>query len=307
MHGLDYSYSRPGESAIKAAGYGFVCRYLSHTPGKNISSKEVADIKNSGLKLVLVWESTGQRPLDGFSAGQQDARDGQKLASSCGCGEIPAIYFAVDFDASTADQVKINEYLRGCADILGLSRVGVYGGCRVVQRAFDANRITWGWQTYAWSSGKWEPRAQLRQIKNSQTLNGASVDINESITDNFGQWPVTTMDNSIDTVVANKVNEFQRENEATAYQIFAIPSENFFTNILKDKWENVRKIPADWPIDPKDWAGQREYLRNDLTAAQDRIKDLEAQIVNIPVPAPVDPDLGVIKAFVKLISKWFKE
>jgi len=32
-----------------------------------------------------------------------------------------------------------------------------------MQRLFDDGKIAYGWQTYAWSYGNWDGRAQLRQ------------------------------------------------------------------------------------------------------------------------------------------------
>ncbi len=36
----------------------------------------------------------------------------------------------------------------------------------MIKRLFDGGKITWGWQTYAWSGGNWDSRAQVRQVQN---------------------------------------------------------------------------------------------------------------------------------------------
>ena len=54
------------------------------------------------------------------------------------------------------------------------TRTGAYGGYYVIKRAFDAGKITWGWQTYAWSGGQWDARAQFRQTSNGITAAGDS-------------------------------------------------------------------------------------------------------------------------------------
>jgi hypothetical protein len=41
--------------------------------------------------------------------------------------------------------------------VIGRARVGLYAGYYVIKRAFDAKKITWGWQTHAWSGGHWDP------------------------------------------------------------------------------------------------------------------------------------------------------
>ena len=51
--------------------------------------------------------------------------------------------------------------------------------------------IKWGWQTYAWSGGNWDKRAQLQQYSNDRTVGGVSVDYDRSTVDFFGQWTKT--------------------------------------------------------------------------------------------------------------------
>ena len=71
------------------------------------------------------------------------------------------IYFSIDFDAQPGQQAAINAYFDGVASVLGRDRTGAYGGYGVIQRLFDDGKITWGWQTYAWSYGSWDARAHL--------------------------------------------------------------------------------------------------------------------------------------------------
>jgi hypothetical protein len=100
------------------------------------------------------------------------------------------IYFApCDYDAPEADQGKINAYLDGAAGIIGRARLGFYGGYWPLKRAFDAGKMTYGWQTYAWSGGNVDPRAQLYQYRNGQRLGPAEVDFDDARAADFGQWP----------------------------------------------------------------------------------------------------------------------
>ena len=70
--------------------------------------------------------------------------------------------------------------------MLGRSRTGAYGGYWVIKRLFDAHKIAWGWQTYAWSGGNWDSRAQLRQIQNG--IDNGNEDKDEAVAADFGQW-----------------------------------------------------------------------------------------------------------------------
>lgn len=333
--GLDYSFARPSPDSVKSGGYDFICRYLSAVPGKNISADEANHAFSAGLSIALVWESTANRSLDGFTAGSEDAQNALQLAQVSNCGNIPAIYFAVDFDASEADQVKIDDYLKGAASVLGLPRVGVYGSYWVVKRCFDNGTVSWGWQTYAWSGKNWDNRAHLRQIQNGVKFNGMDVDIDEALDANYGQ--ISSVNNDQDmqnmqVVIDNKQNEFRRDGEDTVRQIFEIPSQAFFNDVLHDEPGNIRIVPSDWPLDPAQWANEREKLRpeldstksqlaqavvtmkdatNHIIAANARITELESQI-NIqpaptpaPVPVPVPfPNLEeLLKAIWNLITK----
>ncbi len=288
--GLDYSFARPSPESIKSGGYDFICRYLSPQPNKNISAQETAAALAAGLSIVLVWESTATRALDGFAAGAQDAHDALQVAQDANCGNIPAIYFAVDFDATEADQLKIDDYLHGAASILGLPRTGVYGGYHIIKRCFDNSSASWGWQTYAWSGGNWDSRAHLRQVQNGVSFNGMDVDIDEAIDATFGQLSPNDHDmENIQIIKDNKQNEFRRDGEDTVRQIFNIPSERFFTDVLGDSFDNVRLVPSDWPLDPALWASEREKLRPQLDAANARILTLQAELVSITAPKPT-PD-----------------
>lgn len=189
--GVDYAWSRPTILAMKAAGVEFVCRYLSHdTTGKNITIAEARALRDAGMSLVLVWETTASRALAGERAGRDDALSAVFMARALGFPEDRPLFFAVDFDATAEQQPQISAYFAGVASVIGRSRVGMYGGHGPVSRAFDAGVIAYGWQTYAWSAGRWDKRAGLQQYANGERIGGQEVDFNRSTTNDYGQWPV---------------------------------------------------------------------------------------------------------------------
>ncbi|NKZ04427.1 glycoside hydrolase domain-containing protein [Actinomadura latina] len=191
VFGVDYAWGRPGAAALKRARVKFACRYLSHdTTGKNLTRAEADDLSDAGIWLVVVWESTPQRPLAGRSAGAADARAAAAQAAACGMPDDRPVYFAADWDATASQQDEINAYLDGAAGVLGRDRVGLYGGYGPVHRAFEAGKITYGWQTYAWSGGRWDARAQLQQYSNDHTINGVGVDYDRAVKSDYGQWRV---------------------------------------------------------------------------------------------------------------------
>jgi hypothetical protein len=185
--GVDYAWSHPGGAALKAAGKQFVCRYLSPDSSKNIARIEADDLAAHGIWSVVVWESTAARAKAGKAAGVADAKTAAIQAAAAGMPGSRPIYFAVDFDATEADQAYINAYLDGAASVIGRGRVGIYGGYYPVKRALDGGHASWAWQTIAWSGGQWDPRAVIRQGA-QMTINGVSCDLNTATAADYGQW-----------------------------------------------------------------------------------------------------------------------
>lgn len=191
VFGVDHAWGRPGAAALKAAGVKFVCRYLSHdTSGKNLTHGEAQQLSDAGLWLVVVWETSASRALSGRAGGVADAKDAASQAKACGMPSDRPIYFAVDWDASSSQQSTINAYLDGAASVLGKGRVGLYAGYGPIARAFDAGKIAFGWQTYAWSGGRWDSRAQLQQYSNDHYINGVDLDYDRAVATDYGQWQV---------------------------------------------------------------------------------------------------------------------
>jgi hypothetical protein len=185
--GVDYSWYRPSPSSLKSDGYAFVCRYLSHdTTGKNLSKSEADALIAAGLNVVDNWEDSATDALSGYDLGVSDAKDAQAQASADGAPSTRPIYFSVDFDATPGEETAINAYFDGVASVIGVDRTGAYGGYYVIQRLFDAGKIKWGWQTYAWSGGQWDSRAQLRQVQNG--IAGGEMDEDQSEAADYGQW-----------------------------------------------------------------------------------------------------------------------
>ncbi|MBT2213459.1 DUF1906 domain-containing protein [Actinomadura sp. NEAU-AAG7] len=188
--GIDHAWGRPGVPALRAAGAKFVCRYLSHDASKNLTRGEAASLSAAGIAVVVVWETTANRALSGRSGGVADAREADRQAAACGMPDGRPIYFAVDWDASAAQQGTIHAYLDGAASVLGRDRVGMYAGYGPISRAFNADKVAYGWQTYAWSGGRWDKRAQLQQYSNDYRINGVGCDYNRSVVADYGQWRI---------------------------------------------------------------------------------------------------------------------
>ncbi len=186
--GIDYAWGRPSVSALKSAGVEFVCRYLSGGGSKDLSRAEADVLSAAGISIIVVFETTAAEAESGHGAGQADARAALAEADACGMPAGRPIYFAVDED--TVVGPHISGYFQGVNSVLGVARTGCYGDETVLQALFNQGLISWGWQTYAWSGGVWEPRAHLEQYSNDHTLDGVGVDYNRSVKTDFGQWRV---------------------------------------------------------------------------------------------------------------------
>ncbi len=193
--GLDYTSGPPIADMI-AAKVSFVCRYTGyfsgydinqpHLPqGKVLTPGEAKALLAVGISPVSNWEWYETRPLEGVNAGKWDADKAHKIHLACGGPASRPIYFSIDRGVA-GEQVA--NYFHGVADVLGLARTGAYGSFRVLKYLFDNHLIAWGWQTYAWSYGQWESRAHIKQYHNGAVMAGHSVDYNESIKSDFGQW-----------------------------------------------------------------------------------------------------------------------
>ncbi|GIG67870.1 glycoside hydrolase domain-containing protein [Phytomonospora endophytica] len=98
------------------------------------------------------------------------------------------IYFSVDFDASSGQRAVIDSYIDDVASAIGRARTGAYGGYGVIARLLDAGKVAWAWQTYDWPDGNRDSRAELRQVRNGITVDGADCDRNEAHAADFGRW-----------------------------------------------------------------------------------------------------------------------
>lgn len=187
--GLDWAWGTISPKALRTVGASFACRYLSHDPTKDLSPGEARRLLKAGIHIVTVWESTGNRALEGHPAGVEDARAALAQLRNCFPSRawVGAVYFAIDFDATGFD---VGGYFTGARSVLqpaGVA-VGAYGGIRPLRHLLDQSLITHAWQTYAWSAGEWEPRAQLLQISNGHTVAGVSCDFDRAVKPDFGYW-----------------------------------------------------------------------------------------------------------------------
>lgn len=140
-------------AAFVKDGYSFVARYLVPSGYKALTKSEADRISQAGLEIVSVFETTANRALGGRSAGLADGATAVQVAHQLGQPAGSCIYFAVDFDATSAQMATIVAYIKRQVKRLGYT-TGVYGSYAVMEAVKKAGACSRFWQTYAWSGGK---------------------------------------------------------------------------------------------------------------------------------------------------------
>lgn len=203
---LDYSAGYPRAKEIKKKAQG-VIRYLPKEPyqGKTSSVKvltrsELLSLQEEDLGVSFVYEHIKpNRARDGSAAGVNDGMWAlQKIADlDIDVNNNYTVYFAVDYDAPVGDYAAIFNYFKSIQVAFNIKRIGAYAKWDLLRLLFDKNLITYGWQTYAWSSGHnkdlktLESRAHLFQNIGTLTVDGVGCDTNLILKNNWGQLRVT--------------------------------------------------------------------------------------------------------------------
>lgn len=234
--GVDYSFARPDINTLKARGVTFAARYLwklmyddGVRTNKGISKAEYDALTAAGINVVYIYEEDGKELLGGFDAGVRVAKAAEAHRIREGLPPKP-IYFNVDYDAPETDMIATLTAILGIASVIGKERIGLYGGYKVIKAAFDAQAIVYGMQTYAWSSGQWDERAQLRQWSNGQY--GGSVDFQYAMAEEYGQSIVDEPTTPVDPEPENPDEIKVSVEELTKMRDAAQQLTNFFNGLL---------------------------------------------------------------------------
>lgn len=175
---VDWGYGSVAMLDVKnTPGVKGICRYLSNSPGKNLTAAERDAALDLALDIVLVWETTAGRSTEGSAAGRLDGITAAQQAAVLGYPKGATIYAATDSDTTWA---KVKPYQ--IAFNLAVAQAGysgdIYGGYLVVAGAVLAGASVAPWQTSAWSYGKIEGAAAL--LQNDYHVPISSVDCDSS-------------------------------------------------------------------------------------------------------------------------------
>jgi len=163
---------------LKAEGYSFAGRYLAPTTGasawKGLRIAEAQLLRDAGIAILLIWETTALRAKSGSSGGSIDGARAAVLAQELGVPETAVIYFAVDFNAQKADYSAVEAYLKAARSAVAPYSAGVYGSRSVCDEMQERGAVRYFMQCCAWSSGlsehadvyqwQWQEGAEAKEM-----------------------------------------------------------------------------------------------------------------------------------------------
>lgn len=185
---LNFSLAR----GLKSEGIQYVGRYLGNS-WKSMDKLEADAIISAGLHIVSIWE-TNPTNVKYFTKAQGilDGKEASSHAKTIAQTNGSAIYFAVDYDAGSADMASILSYFSGVRDGIDKSfRVGVYGSYSVLHKLYQNQAVDFYWQTTSWSRGHIADFIHILQYQHNTTLSGILVDYNE-FSSRAGSWSRNT-------------------------------------------------------------------------------------------------------------------
>lgn len=239
--GADYSYARPGGAALKAAGVSYAGRYLADDD-RGITAAEYQDLLAYGIGVWLIREGRANGMLGGFNQGSADAQIAVQQIALVGLPPGSVVFATADFDVETDAQfAALDDYLRGFASVLGVARVGIYGGLHYLNHAYQAGLATHFWQAGAtsWDHGE-QPLMPLAfhqttltppvpgtdhnyVLDTTATAGGSASLIRTDDDEMLSQEAQDFITNAIDARVTASEQRNRRESRARVYQRHELP------------------------------------------------------------------------------------
>jgi hypothetical protein len=184
-------------ACLQSRNITFVCRYYSTTTTqseKRLTAPEASAIVGAGMSIVTVYEDGPTSPgYFSHSRGVQDAVHAHGAAVAIGQPAGSAIYFAVDYDATTTTtEGAITEYFQGVKDGLaqagGGYDIGVYGSGRVCARIKENRELakySWLAESHGWAGHDQYLNPDIRQEIAHGTLCTLTGGVGGDYEDNF--------------------------------------------------------------------------------------------------------------------------
>lgn len=197
--GVDYSSTpwsgSPSASVLLSNQKYFVGRYAVNDKspgGRGINAAEYTRMVQGGIDVFLYWEGQNSWMLGGWQAGVNAALNAQQNLVAAGIPPATPIYFAHDIEPEERHFAAIDDCLAGAASVIGLNRVGIYGGWGIIDHCSRMENATFKCQTAAWSGDghggiAWHPAAHLHQYGFNAYFDGTNCDLVRATVPNYGQ------------------------------------------------------------------------------------------------------------------------
>lgn len=184
MTALDFSYARPGATALTSVGVTSVGRYLA-TDGRGINLAELQDYLTHGVSVWFIKENAANGMLAGSVQGIRDATAAQQQLNALGQPNA-AVYFTADFDIMPYQFAAADAYLTGVATVIAASRIGIYAGIDYLNHS--AQLVTYRWKTAAnsFDHGK-TANVPVHLVQTLDSVPIPNTDYNRVLIANYGQ------------------------------------------------------------------------------------------------------------------------
>lgn len=147
---LDFSFSHPAPTSLRAAGVAGVMRYLSYLPnGKVITKAEYEGYRAAAVAVGLVWEQGTSNYKGGHAQGLKDGTEARRQAGEIGFPFYRPIYAAYDTNVPRSDFALAGAYQGGFAR--GAGNCGCYAEGDLGDFLMAAGLCGWFWEVNATS------------------------------------------------------------------------------------------------------------------------------------------------------------
>src|ERR1700730_10832853 len=181
---LDSAAAIPADAA-KSWGAEGVIRYLSDFVGKTITLHELANYKEAGLSVGLVWENGTTDYLGGAAAGAANGRAAKMQADALAWPNDRPIYVAIDTELQPSDFGLAHDYVVSFVGASGRPG-GPHAQNSFVREWMGGTGMAWGWVAAAWNDGQ-PNHAPLTQTLEQVNVGGTNCDVNDAVGD-WGGW-----------------------------------------------------------------------------------------------------------------------
>lgn len=288
IEGIDFAWTQPTPEQVKAAGGHWIAGYFSTDDTKDLHRSNISGFLAAGIPVVTVWETTTGRATQGHQAGVDDAHAAEAERIAAGLPSDHVHYFAVDEDTSWS---SVQAYFDGAVSVLGVARVGCYGGYQVIVGA-HGHGIKFLWQTVAWSGGQWASFANIRQP--GGMLLGGSADIDYAEVPDFGQTPRPSITPPEDIVTPQDKKDIAALVLAELPgALAAVPAAVWDYNLTRrdDQWKPDKTnaaLAAHWFVEGKDITDRQRAA--EAVALEAKVDALSAQVAAlVKLVTPVVP------------------